>query len=134
MKCDSMVGSLRGVAKILEFHWSKKLISALIFKSKWCHPSPDDYAETIYDIEKQFFAFNCQQKNLIREILIIWFAISVRANLFFLLSAGNSNFLCCFILILWLSIHFNVATYLKGLYRLERFFQRLISFYSFMAI
>jgi hypothetical protein len=31
------------------------------------HPSHDDYGKTIDDIEKRFFAINCQQKNLNRK-------------------------------------------------------------------
>jgi hypothetical protein len=33
-------------------------------------PSHDDYGKTIGDIEKKFFAFNCQLKKLNEEILL----------------------------------------------------------------
>ena len=31
---------------------------------RWAHPSHDDYGETISDIEKLFFGFNCPLKKL----------------------------------------------------------------------
>jgi hypothetical protein len=34
------------------------------------HSSHDDYGKTVDDIEKRFFACNCQQKNLNRETFI----------------------------------------------------------------
>jgi hypothetical protein len=36
----------------------------------WAHPTHDDYEKTIGEIEKRFFAFNCQLKELNREILL----------------------------------------------------------------
>ena len=44
-------------------------ISKVVF-FKEATPSHDDYGKTIVDIEKRFFAFNCQLKKLNGEILL----------------------------------------------------------------
>ena len=51
----------------------KKKPKVVFFKGG--HPSYDDYGKTIEDIEKCFFAFNCQLKKLNVEILWSWFDI-----------------------------------------------------------
>ena len=91
------------------------------FFFKGTTPIQDDYGKFICDIEKRFFAFNCQLKKLNREILLSWFDIRftgykpecnflVGSNLggpkfFFLKISRKVEFLCFFVLISRLSTH-----------------------------
>ena len=64
-------------SNIFDINWKNNLLSNLskVLFFRLAHPSHGDYEKTIGDIEKRFFAFNCQLKNLNREILLSWFDI-----------------------------------------------------------